>query len=312
MRRPEPSLEWQITNRCNYNCSYCCQEEFVKNKGHHCSEESMDAVFRLLEELPGSWLIKLIGGEPLIHPDFINICRNIVQTRHRLCMTTNFSSPLPKLERILEITGNTLDFLTASLHLDQVPDVGQFIDKASAFKAKKHPDTIFCVTFVCVEENFDALKEVADRFERQGIPFYFTWQRSKGRFLDYTSTVEQSISDKLMPNINKIKNHSLFGTICHSGQLFFRIDVNGTVRRCYNTQPLFYLGNINKGSFRPLKQAQPCLARKCSCTVPANKGMILFGKKAGKMEMANAFYESLIRLPGTVAHLGRKVLSKFR
>ena len=105
-----PSFEWQITKKCNYKCTYCCQKQPFNNEGKHCSMETIEAVFKLLNELPETWLVKLIGGEPLIHPEVFNICRRISRAGHRLLLTTNFSLPLQKLEQLIAMTGDKLAF----------------------------------------------------------------------------------------------------------------------------------------------------------------------------------------------------------
>jgi MoaA/NifB/PqqE/SkfB family radical SAM enzyme len=179
--------------------------------------------------------------------------------------------------------------------LEQLDSVEEFIEKAASFNSKKHPDTEFTVTSVCTKENFDVLKGLFRRLETERVSSKFQWLKSDGNFSDYPAEIEQFISDKLIENIIQLKEANLYGTLCHSGELFFRIDVDGNVRRCYNAQPLYYLGNILKGTFKPLKEAKPCMAPKCTCTVPANRGMILFGQTAGKYALAKSYCESWIR-----------------
>ena len=295
MQIPTPSFEWQITSRCNYNCTYCCQGRSIKNKGENVSEDTINSMFRLFAELPGTWLIKLIGGEASIHPRFYEICRKISQTRNYLCMTTNFSTPLNKLKQLINITGDRLYSIGASVHLEQISSYKKFIEKAIAFNSMKHPTTDFLVTSVCTEKNFDLLKNVANTLENEGIRFEYQWLKSEGKYVEYPQQIEQFISNKLIVNLKNTKDAKLFGTLCHSGELFFRIDLDGSVRRCYNAQPLYDLGNINKGTFRRLKEAKPCMAKRCDCTTPANRGMILFGQKAGKYAIAKTYCESWLR-----------------
>jgi hypothetical protein len=88
---------------------------------------------------------------------------------------------------------------------------------------------------------------------------------------------------------------NLYGTTCHTGELFFRITVSGDVIRRYNPQPLSYLGNITEGTFKPLGKPKPCLSAQCTSTVPANRGMIMFGQQASKPEIAAAQFEGWMR-----------------
>ena len=74
MQSPVPSLEWEITRRCNYTCSYCCQKQPTLTKTKHSSNQTVEAILNFLADLPEIYLVKLIGGEPMIHPDFQDIC----------------------------------------------------------------------------------------------------------------------------------------------------------------------------------------------------------------------------------------------
>ncbi len=143
MKEPRPSFEWQITSKCNYRCPYCCQARGDDNAavGRHCSDKVVDSVFKLIEDLPGCWLAKLIGGEPLIHPRFFEMCEKITGCGHELCTTTNFSLPLREFQRLIDICGEKLVTITASLHPDQVKSIDEFIDKATEFNSKNNSRT---------------------------------------------------------------------------------------------------------------------------------------------------------------------------
>lgn len=298
MKEPIPSFEWIITYRCNYKCPYCSQANNWKyhlNHGH-CSDKTIAAVFDLLPRLKGEWLIKLIGGEPLIHPRFFEICEKIVASGHRLCLTSNFSLPIEQYKKLINICGDKLASITASLHLSQVRDIDTFISKAAAFNNIKNPPTYFCTTTVMVEEEFDQLQCLARKLENEGVIFKFQPLKSQGKYLPYSSKVEDFLNGKMIKNTEIIRNKNLFGTLCHTGCLFFKIDVNGTVTRCYNMQPFYYLGNITNGTFRRFKQAKPCMARRCSCTVPANRNMIRFGSKAGAFNTALSCVQGGLRI----------------
>lgn len=79
--------------------------------------------------------------------------------------------------------------------------------------------------------------------------------------------------------------------------------------RCYNLQPSFYLGNITKGTFKRFKGPRPCMARRCTCVVPANRNMIRFGNKAPTLTMLRSCVRGW---PGTVSYVFTKVMSLLR
>lgn len=277
---PIPSLEWKITNICNYRCPYCFSATDNRVQCVHSSKQTMGAINDLLSELPGSWLVKLIGGEAMLHPRFFDICQMIVKHGHRLCLTTNFSLPIRDFERLSSICGPSLDYITASLHLSQVADIDAFIHKAREFWLLKNPHTGFTVTCVMTTDNFEELKDIFEKFEISDIHFKFQVIREKGKYLHYPPEIESYLSGKLIKNTNTLRARQVFGTLCHAGSLFFRLDVNGDAFRCYSPQPGVFLGNLLSGRFNLFDRAEPCLARRCTCTVPANRNMILFGTSA--------------------------------
>lgn len=276
---PKPFFEWVITDKCNYTCSYCYQRNYALDG--HCSDEVVDAVFNLLPTLSGKWRVKLIGGEPFIHPRFFEMCERIAASNHEMSTTTNLSVPLKKLEELIDSCGANLAQITASLHFSQVKDLDGFIEKAAAFQARKHPDTRFRVTTVVLEDEFERILDVERRLAARGVSLGWQVLRCGGKYVKYSDKVEEQVSKKGLVGMEQIRARKVFGTLCHTGSLFFKIDVNGDVARCYNIQPLYILGNITNGTFSLFDAARPCTSRRCTCTTPAGRNMIRFGQKAG-------------------------------
>jgi MoaA/NifB/PqqE/SkfB family radical SAM enzyme len=277
--KPQPSYEWILTDRCNYRCSYCYTRRHRDPR--HCPDEVVDAVLGFTSERSESWLVKLRGGEASLHPRFYEICERIVGAGHRLTLSTNFSLPLEKWKAFIDICRDSLECLHASFHPGQVKDVDAFIEKAAAFKKNKGHKTRFVVTSVVAREHFDALKEIERAMKERKIRFRFQIEKTYGRYRSYPEEIERYISNKLIKNTEAIRGKDFFGTLCHAGQYFFVIHVDGRVTRCYNPHPLYYeMGNMARGTFRSLKKTAPCLSRMCTCTVPANRNMICYGRKA--------------------------------
>ncbi|MFC1885079.1 radical SAM protein [Thermodesulfobacteriota bacterium] len=287
-KKPRPSLEWVITESCNYNCPYCCSE----GRGGHCSDETVEAVFRLISELEDEWLIKLVGGEPSTHPRFFDICSAVTGAGHKLCMTTNFSPSLSRLEKLIGISGDRLEYITASLHLGQIKKIEDFIEKAHVFNATKNRETQFTITSVVTEDNFRETKEIETQFIEKGVPFKYQVMKAGGKFVDYPEAIETYISDRLIEKTEELRGKNLFGTMCRTGQLFFKINVDGEAVRCYSNQPYFHLGNL-KSNFSRFEKPKPCLAGRCTCTVPANRNMIEFGNKAPFLKTAGEYIRGL-------------------
>ncbi len=311
MKEARPSFEWKMTSKCNYKCPYCCQgiRDSNKTNGRHCSDEVADAVLKLAEGLPGSWFIKLIGGEPLIYPRFFEMCEKFVSSGHELSTTTNFSLPYNQFQKLIDICGEKLISLTASLHLGQLKSVDEFVDKAVVFNSKKSASTSFIVTSVMMEEDFQNLKAIEQRLTKRGVTFRYQVLKTRGKYFKYKAEVEKYINEKLCLNIETIRDKNFFGTLCHTGELFFRIGINGDVFRCFNDQSCYYLGNISKGTFKRFAKARPCMAKRCTCTSPANRNMICYGEKANKGDIFKTY---VYHLPRNFSYKSRRFLTKLR
>ncbi len=279
---PIPSIEWEVTTRCNYDCSYCTQRAYAGLQWGDCSSDTVDAVLSLLRSRSGSWLVKLSGGEPFLHPRFREIVGVVAGMSHRISTTTNFSVPQRVLADFLEASDGQLDFLTASLHLEQLRDVPGFVAKAKWFQSAKPPGARFVVTTVGIESDLPQLRSLADQFVEAGITFEVAPRKEGARYVTYADPEFIRFMDHhALKHVQEIRGANLVGTVCHTGHQFVRITVDGDVLRCYNFQPRFALGNVTDGSFRWLDGPKPCLARECTCTVPANRNMIEYGNRVG-------------------------------
>ncbi len=280
-KRPVPSLEWEITSRCNYSCSYCSQGAYQEAIWSDASGETIEAVLKLLTEAKEPWLVKVAGGEPFVHPRFIEICRTVTSLGHRVCTTTNLSAPIRVLDQFLEATGNSLEFVTASLHPDEVPSIDMFLLKARHMQASKPATSEFVVTTVGVERHFGVFRAVADACADAGVRFEVAPLKDGETYVEVSDPeFREFMTRHPLRNVERIKKMKLFGTMCHTGELFAHVTVEGDVFRCYNIQPRFYLGNVTKGTFAWLDGPKPCLAKACTCTVPVNRNMIEFGNVA--------------------------------
>ena len=276
-KQPIKSIEWQITSRCNYRCEYCFQS---KENTSDCSDDVVDKVLEFTGSLGESWFIKLIGGEPFACKRFFEICEKLISQKHTLALTTNFSYPKSDFEKLIDITGEKLTNITASLHLTQIKDIDEFIENCGWFERYKSEKTNFAVTSVLTEENFEHLKKIEQRLSKAGVQFRYQRIKLSGKYCDYSEEIEDYIADKLISNSENTFHFNSFGTKCYTGLYFFRILLNGNVVRCYNSQPIYKLGNIAANTFRPFKKVMPCGSKECTCTTPANRNMIIWGQKS--------------------------------
>lgn len=302
-----PGIEWEITTRCNYRCSYCSQKQYSSLLWKDCSDEVVESVYEILRGSGEPWLVKLAGGEPFVHPRFLEICRWLVKSSHRVCTTTNFSAPERKLDEFITATGDSLEYVVASLHPSQVKDIDGYIEKARYFQSAKRPATKFTVTSVAVEENMDVLKYAASRLTEYGVRFEVAPLKNNGSYVEPESSEFSEFAGRwVLKSVKEIKHLRSMGTVCHTGRKFCRITTEGDVLRCYNLQPLMYMGNVKDGTFNWFDSVKPCLALKCTCTVPANRNLIEFGNVLPIYETVRQYNAALMHnMPGMLQLSGK-------
>ncbi len=100
-------LRLSVTELCNLRCRYCMPEEGVCKRRHDemlTEEETIRAV-RAAASL-GIRKVRITGGEPLVKPNILSICRRTAETEgiRETVLTTN-ATRLPELARPLREAG---------------------------------------------------------------------------------------------------------------------------------------------------------------------------------------------------------------
>jgi len=114
------SITWFIGKRCNYDCSYCAPWVHDNYSSHIKKDKifySIDQIQNFASFCNKQFKINITGGEPFVHPNFIEILKYIkLQNKlTQLSVVTNGSLPL---HTYIEST-KYLTNLTVSLHLEQ-------------------------------------------------------------------------------------------------------------------------------------------------------------------------------------------------
>ena len=79
-----------ITPECNYNCYFCHKEGCGCNK-RLLVPKDYQYVAKILKDLLGWHTLTITGGEPLLHPDYRQICKLLKESGLRITTVTNLS-----------------------------------------------------------------------------------------------------------------------------------------------------------------------------------------------------------------------------
>lgn len=94
---PAARVQLELTYRCNLRCPMCYQDKIYK-KGER--ELTGNEWIKIIKQLPRFSLITLIGGEPLVHPDFEKIA-NCALASHPVNLVTNGVLLTSKMNKFL-------------------------------------------------------------------------------------------------------------------------------------------------------------------------------------------------------------------
>jgi MoaA/NifB/PqqE/SkfB family radical SAM enzyme len=266
----EGVVSWNMNTTCNYRCSYCTQR-FVDDRGQWARD--LPKFIEAFAALPGDWEIKLSGGEPFRHPDFIDAVKKLAAARRRVSVVTNFSSPLDELHAFCDATRGKPGLISASLHLEYA-DPDEFLAKVRAVQAA-HAGRVV-VTCVATRDNLPRLRELRDRYATAGVTFRIQPEKQDREVIDYDDSEREQLIQLGGHNGTGLIAPVFAGQLCWAGARYFIVDHEGEAYRCYPARRhrREYLGNLLDGTFRIRLQPEPCRYAYCNCTVPQQRGMV--------------------------------------
>jgi len=155
-----------VTDQCNLDCSYCTEYD---NTQEHPSLEDLKARLRHIRSL-GTLRIALVGGEPLLHPDIVEIVRYARDLQFSTSLTTN-AFPLSRTliseleEAGLEVMQISVDRMTPSaITKKTLKSVAGRIEMMAQSSIKLHITGTICA------DTIDEARFVLDYGLSRGIP----------------------------------------------------------------------------------------------------------------------------------------------
>lgn len=259
-------INWEITQQCNFHCSYCSNSETV-NKTAPPRTYTPEEFRRFFDQTGVSWLILITGGEPFLYPDFVKICQELTG-KHDLQITTNLS--LPAVDDFIEtIPAERIFNISASYHHEERKDPA----RQAAFISRCHRmlDKGFnlIVNLIAYPPLMDSIESDIRMFEKEGIDTmlfgYRGFYGGKHYPYDYNDEELELIRKYAIDDTEiKIATNRLnyYGYYCEAGSRYFSMDQDGNVGRCFTLPKR--MGNLFSGVIALNEKITPCIAAQCT------------------------------------------------
>jgi organic radical activating enzyme len=169
-------VQWSLGRRCNYDCSYCpggargIHNDFEPHK-------PLDVLIRTVDQLH-EWaggkplLFCFSGGEPTIHPGFIDLCKHIKTLGHKVHLTTNGSHGPNHWKKLCEV----IDWALVSVHYEfaSLPILMKNLEVMKDHKKLVNPHFGVGVQIMTKPEDFDKSRELIQMM-RDSDPDFFKY-----------------------------------------------------------------------------------------------------------------------------------------
>ena len=280
-------FNWSITLSCNFNCKYCNNKiienrtinmlqstalgTFITNKIWSITTKSkkkanynIDKIVNFFNSTGKTAKIKLLGGEPFLYPDFIELCIELTKY-HFIDIETNLS--INQIKKFADtINPERMEDIRASFHIEELEEknlINRFIDNFLYCKKKGFTITAIVIVYPPIMEKILKYREILLKegiilysqpfvgyYKRKEYPSSYTKKEIKDLNIDFTYT-------SLTRNT---KNQS-----CSAGNSFFVILPSGDIYPCYQLlKKNKNLGNINNG-YKVSNKLIRCPYDKCYC-----------------------------------------------
>lgn len=279
-------MHWNITDWCDYHCSYCCEgrSDPPAQRGgakRFIDEDMLAAGLAFLSGLPRPWTVRLSSGEPSAHPDLLSLVRRICALGHSVAMETNLSFPLERYLGFLGAAGGQLAYLHASLHLDEA-DPEAFLGKCLRLRESLLAEGIEArlqVSTVARPERLEQIERLAARLREQGLTLILQpcYDRRRRAFLPMPppgSPLAALCSREGTVEFNQEAGGPR-GRLCAAGLRWLLLDFAGDLWRCQaalrkekaslRPESQGFLGNVRRGGVRLFKEPGPCPYDCCLC-----------------------------------------------
>ena len=283
-------IDYLLTFRCNYDCSYCISHDTNHPSLQRSPNEIIDALTFIFKQYSNKKIkLRILGGEPFVYKYFINLVNELSNNNFlQINIVTNLSVTEKSLEK-LKVSKN---FLIAASYHPEYSNNKDFVNKIKYLQNRGfktycpvsiHPDEKYLKNSLYVLENITGevypnflssmqesnvnifgksydyskkIKTAIRKYDNRVLSHNFKYE-----YIDKTSEIF-SISDITINNKDNFK-----GLLCKAGHDKLHINERGDIfpAACFlNTRVI--LGNMFKNTFKRPTSYVTCPFTSCKCT----------------------------------------------
>ena len=283
-------IDYLLTFRCNYDCSYCISHDTNHPSLQRSPNEIIDALTFIFKQYSNKKIkLRILGGEPFVYKYFINLVNELSNNNFlQINIVTNLSVTEKSLEK-LKVSKN---FLIAASYHPEYSNNKDFVNKIKYLQNRGfktycsvsiHPDEKYLKNSLYVLENLTGevypnflsfmqesnvnifgksydyskkIKTAIRKYDNRVLSHNFKYE-----YIDKTSEIF-SISDITINNKDNFK-----GLLCKAGHDKLHINERGDIfpAACFlNTRVI--LGNMFKNTFKRPTSYVTCPFTSCKCT----------------------------------------------
>ncbi|MDP7079950.1 MAG: radical SAM protein [Candidatus Undinarchaeales archaeon] len=254
------SVILSITNRCNFNCSYC------HVGARPAKEMTTEQILQLVDEMAaaGTQRIGIQGGEPLLRKDIGEVIDHCKRRGLFVTMGTNGSLLPKKIEEVRNLDALVLSFDGPNAH-DRYRQEGSYDQVIEAIKLARRSGIRVWTTTVLTNYSIGDIDLILETAEQHDFSTYFTplcqvketTGDTSALFAskdDYVATIDRLMDEKRKgrPVVNSLSylrfmrdwpdfTHTMYlkdapvearRVPCYAGRFFCHINCNGDVYPC--------------------------------------------------------------------------------